>query len=320
MCRRLHWATFLYLFLVLFESILSAGTFADDLNGLLPPISADHSTMIAEIRRAFRSRNLSFACKKTDELIAQEPTNFEGYFWRGFLELQRRDNPNAVRFLRKAQPLDSNSYVLRLLAVSYYFLDQFKLFTETMQEAMRKQPLDFSPYYYLGRYYASKDAPDFSRAAGYFQEALYRKPDHYASHYYLGYCRETERQLKEAEREYRQSMQLAEAGGNEYGLPYQGMARVQLLENKPADARQFAIQAVQFSENDAESHVVLARAYGALGQVMKAVPEWERATILDPANAAPYYHLYRIYSAMGDRERAGWAITRYNKLMAIYGK
>jgi tetratricopeptide (TPR) repeat protein len=320
MCRRLHWATLLYLLLFLFESILSSTTLADDLNGLLPPISADHSTMIAEIRQAFRSRDLSFMRKKADELIAQEPTNFEGYFWRGFLELQRRDNPNAVRFLRKAQGVDCNSYVLKLLAVSYYFLDQFKLFTETMQEAMRKQPSDFAPYYYLGRYYASNDAPDFSRAAGYFQEALKRNPDHYASHYYLGYCRETEREFKEAEREYRQSMQLAEAAGRKYGLPCQGMARVRLLENKPADARQFATQAVQFAENDAASHVVLARVYAALGQAIKAVPEWERAAILDPTNPVPYYHLYRIYSAVGNRESANRAVTRYNKLMAVYGK
>lgn len=276
--------------------------------------------MIAEIRRAFRSMDLSSVSKKADELIAQEPANFEGYFWRGFLELQRRDYPDAVRLLRRAQRLDSNSYVLRLLAVSYYLLDQFKLFTETMQEAMRKQPFDFAPYYYLGRYYASSDAPDFPRAAGYFQEALRRKPDHYASHYYLGYCHETEREFKEAEREYRQSMQFALTAGHEYGLPYQGMARVRLLENKPADARQFAVQAVQFAEKDAASHVVFARAYAALGQADKARPEWERATKLDPTNPVPYYHLYRIYSAAGNRERADWAITRYNRLMAVYGK
>jgi tetratricopeptide (TPR) repeat protein len=276
--------------------------------------------MVAGIRQAFQSRDLSCMCKKADELIAQEPTNFEGYLWRGFLELQRRDNPNAVRFLRRAQRLDSNSYVLRLLAVSYYFLDQFELFTETMQEAIRKQPFDFSPYYYLGKYYASNDSPDFSRAAGYFQEALQRKPDHYASHYYLGYCRETEREFKEAEREYHQSMQLAEAAGKEYGLPYQGMARVRLLENKPADAYQFATQAVQFAEDDAASHVVLARVYAALGQAISAVPEWERAAILDPTNKVPYYHLYRIYSAVGNRERADWAVTRYKKLMAVYRK
>jgi predicted Zn-dependent protease len=115
-------------------------------------------------------------------------------------------------------------------------------------------------------------------------------------------------------------MKLAERGGNEYGLPYQGMARVRLLENKPADARQFAMQAVRFAENDTESHVVLAKAYSALGQATKAVPEWERAASLDPTNAVPYYHLYRIYSATADRERADRAVTKYNKLMAVYGK
>jgi tetratricopeptide (TPR) repeat protein len=320
MSRRLNWATLLYLSLFLFESILTSATLEEDLKGLLPPISADHSAVIAQIRQAFQSRDLTFMGKRADELIGQEPSNFEGYFWRGFLELQRRDNYNAVRFLRRAEALDSNCYVLKTLAVSYYFLAQFRLFTKTMQEAMRKQPSDFAPYYYLGRYYASNDAADFSRAAGYFQEALKRSPDHYASHYYLGYCRESERELKEAEREYHQSMQFAEAAGAKYGLPYQGMARVRLLENKPADARQFATQAVQFAENDAASHVVLARVYTALGEAIKAVPEWERAAILDPTNPVPYYHLYRTYSVLGNKEKANLAVTRYNALIAVYGK
>ena len=35
--------------------------------------------------------------------MVQEPENFEGYFWRGFLELQRRDNYKAVRSLRRAE-------------------------------------------------------------------------------------------------------------------------------------------------------------------------------------------------------------------------
>jgi tetratricopeptide (TPR) repeat protein len=320
MYRRLTWATFLYLSLFLFESILTSATLEEDLKRLLPPISEDRSAAIGQIRQALRSRDLSSMRKKADDVIEREPANFEGYFWRGFLELQRRDTHNAVRFLRRAEALDANCYVLKLLAVSYYFLEQFKLFTKTMQQAILKQPSDFAPYYYLGRYYASNDAPDFPRAAGYFQEALTRNPDDYVSHYYLGYCRESERQFKEAEQEYRLSVELAQAAGNKYALPYQGMARLRLLENRPSDARQFATQAVEFASNDAASHVVLARVYAALGQAIQAVPEWERAAVLDPTNPVPYYHLYRTYSALGNKEKANLAVTRYNALIAVYGK
>jgi tetratricopeptide (TPR) repeat protein len=309
----------LCLLLFLFAPILTSKTLEDDLKGLLPPVSADHSAMVAHIRGALQSKDFSGMGRKIDELIDQERTNPEGYFWKGFLELQRRDNYNAVRFLRRAEALDASCHVLKLLALSYYFLDQFQLFIGAMEEAMRKETSDFAPYYYLGRFYASSEAPDFSRAAGYFHEVLKRNPNHYASHYYLGYCYETERKFKDAEQEYRRSIELAEGAGNKYGLPYQGMARLRLLENRPAEARQFATQAVELAANDAESHLILAKAYAALGRAAQAAPEWERATLLDPTNAAPYYHLYRTYSALGNKEEASRALKKYNSLIAIYG-
>jgi len=309
----------LCLLLLLFEPILASKALDDDLKGLLPPISVDHSATVADIRRALQAKELSFMRKKVDELIGHEPANFEGYFWRGILELQLRDNYNAVRFLRRAEALDANYYVLKLLALSYYFLDQFRLFTGTMQEVMRKQPSDFAPYYYLGRYYASNDAPDFPRAAGYFQEALKRNPNHYASHHYLGYCHETEREFEDAEREYRRSMELTQVAGNKYGLPYQGMARLRLLENRPAEARQFAIQAVELAAGDVESRILLARVYDALGLAVQAAPEWQRAALLDPTNPVPLYHLYRTYSELGNKEEANRTLRKYNSLIAIYG-
>ena len=317
--RRLNGAVLLCLLLFLFEPILTSRTFEDDLNGLLPPVSADRSPTVAHIRHAWQSRDLSFMGKKVDELIDQEPANFEGYFWRGFLDLQRRDNYNAVRLLRRAEALDANCYVLKLLALSYYFLDQFQLFRGALEEASRKEPSDFAPYYYLGRFYSSGESPDFSRAAGYFQQALKRNPTHYASHYYLGYCHEIERKFRDAEQEYRRSMELAEVAGNKYGLPYQGMTRIRLLENRPAEARQFAIRAVEFAAGDVESRIVLARVYDALGLTVQAAPEWERAALLAPTNPLPLYHLYRTYSALGNMEEANRALRKYNSLIAIYG-
>src|SRR6185295_16202885 len=121
------------------------------------------------------------------------------------------------------------------------------------------------------------------------------------------------------EQEYRRSMELAEVAGNKYVLPYQGMARLRLLEIRPEEARQFAIQAVDLAPNDAESHLILAKVYAALGRAFDAAPEWERAAVLDPTNPAPYYHLYRTYSGLGNKQEANRAFAKYNSLIAIYG-
>src|SRR6266404_7567736 len=52
--RPLNVAMLLCMLLLLFEPILASKTIEDDLRGLLPPISVDHSTTVAYIRRALR--------------------------------------------------------------------------------------------------------------------------------------------------------------------------------------------------------------------------------------------------------------------------
>lgn len=317
--RRLVCSIALSLLFILSESISALAALDDDLKRLLPPVSADHSPRVAQIRQAFRSRDLSFMRQKADELIEQEPASFEGYFWRGFVELQQRNHYDAVRFLRRAEALDANPSVLKLLAVSYYFLDQFQLFTLTMKEAMRKQPPDSGPHYYLGRYYSSTDAPDFARAADHFREALKREPNDSAAYYYLGFCHEAERKLEDAEGEYLRSIELAEAAGEKFALPRQGMARLRLLEGKLTDALELGTQAAELAPNDAESHIVLAKVYAAQGRAVEATREWERAAVLGRTDPMPYYHLYRTYSTLGDKEKADQALRKYEMLVRIYG-
>ena len=40
-----------------------------------------------QIRNAIAAADLLAAQKTTDEMIREEPKNFEGYYWRGLLEL-----------------------------------------------------------------------------------------------------------------------------------------------------------------------------------------------------------------------------------------
>ena len=251
-------------------------------------------------------------------MIRQEPTNFEGYFWQGFLDLQHENGYDAIRSLRRAEALDANPYVLKVLAVSYYTVRQFHLFVLKMNEAIRKQPEDFAPYYYLGRYYASNEMEDFDRAAEYYQKAIGRNPRHFQSYYYLGHCYEVKRKLEDAERQYQQAIEFAEAVGAKFAPPYRGMASLRLLENRPADALQFAKRAVELAPNDAEGHTELAKAYAALGREAEAVPEWEQAATLNPTDASPYYHLYRIYLAIGNEEKANSAYAKFKRLSSMY--
>ena len=270
------------------------------------------------IRKSMTSGDLMEAQKLTDDLILHEPDNLEGYFWRGFVELQRENGYEAVRFFRRAEALDPNVWVLKSLAVSYYTVRQFKLFTLKMNEAMLKQPEDYAPYYYLGRYNVSEQIGDFDKGAAYLQEAIKRRGDDYESYYYLGYCFEAQRNVEDGERCYQQAMKIAQAKGIKFSLAYEGVARLRLLQNKPAEALEYAKHSVDLSPNEPSSHRVLAKAYEALGRSADAIPEWNLVAKLDPTDASPYYHLYRIYLASGREDKAKSAYAEFKKLSATY--
>ena len=273
---------------------------------------------MAQIRKAIAAADPLEVQRTTEELIREEPDNFEGYFWRGFLELQRQDGYEAVRFLRRAEALDANPYVLKLLAFSYYTVRQFRLFLLKMNEAMAKQPDDYAPYYYIGRHYFADDVGDYTKAADDFRKAIERNPGHFQSHFYLGWCDEVLRKVKDAEQEYRRSMELVETAGAKFAGPWQGMARIRLLEEKPAEALPYATRAVEDAPNDVASHKVLAKSYSAMGKQAEAIAEWERVAVLDPADPAPYYRLYRIYLAMGNEPKANLAHAQFKKLSSMY--
>jgi tetratricopeptide (TPR) repeat protein len=286
-------------------------------DALLPPSSADRSPGVAQIRNSLTTGDLALAQQLAEHLIAVEPKNYEGYFWLGFVYLRLDEGYDAVRFLRRAEALDANPYVLKLLSLSYYTIRQFRLFVTMMNEAIAKQSDDYLPYYYLGRYYL-EEVTDYDKARQDFLDAIERNPDHFQSHFYIGYCHELKREVVKAEAQYQVSIDLSRVAGASFASPYQGMARLRLLEDRPVDALTFATKAVELAPKDPTSHQVLAKTYTALSRQNDAISEWEKTANLDPTFAVPYYQLYRIYVARGNQDKAISALEQFKNLSSIY--
>ena len=290
----------------------------ENVESLIPPAPLNRSAADANIRQAFAANDLALAQKQIEELAARKPRSFESYFWAGYLALRQGKRYEAIRKLRQAEALDSNPAVLKLLAVSYYAARQHRLFLLEIRAAQQKQPADFAPYYYLGRYYDSELA-DSVRAAEYFRQALALQPGHIRSHYYLGHCYEVDQKTEQAEAEYRQAAQLAERQGANEGLPYQGLARLRLSANRPAEALAFAKRAAELESTDSAGHKLLARAYSDLGSNLEAAAEWKIASDLDPTDASALYRLHRCYDLLGEAEKSRAALAQYRKIAALYG-
>ena len=115
---------------------------------------------------------------KIEELIHQEPVNFEGYFWGGFLAIQRRNNHDAVRLLHQAGARDAK--FLCTQATSYFLLliRPISVVHGDYGEGHAEQNrMTLLLTITQGGCSVSTDAEDFAQAAGYLNQALNRNAE-----------------------------------------------------------------------------------------------------------------------------------------------
>src|SRR5689334_7527117 len=70
--------------------------------GVLPPAALDQSPLVGQIRANLAGLDLTAAREASNLLIRQQPDNYEGYFWAGFVDLQQGRLYEGVRHLRQA--------------------------------------------------------------------------------------------------------------------------------------------------------------------------------------------------------------------------
>jgi tetratricopeptide (TPR) repeat protein len=265
-----------------------------ELTPLLPPPTPASQA----IREAVMAGELVSAAHLTESL---EPETRD--LWRAILAIVRNDTTTAIRALRKAgQP--------KALGVAYYIARQHLLFRDQMAEAIRKDPADFGPYYYLGRHYDS-DLDDAEQAARWFREALNRNPNYARARSYLGSCLERLGRTEEAEAAYKASANLPSS--------QLGLARLALAAGDPASAQSFVEKALAGDPGDSAAFKLAARVYTALNRPRDAARALESSAALSPRDASTQYQLYRAWQSLGNAAKAASAFEEFERLRTIYG-
>jgi predicted Zn-dependent protease len=265
-----------------------------DLSPLWPP--TDTSTHA--IREAVESGQISRAAALVTSL---DPRIRD--LWRGILSITQNDANGAIRSLRKAD-------YPKALGVAYYLAGQHILFREQMAAAIRRDPTDFGPYYYLGRHYDS-DVDNADEAVRWLRLALERRNDYAPARSHLGNCLERLGKTAEAEAAYNASATVAQS--------QLGLARLRLAAGDASSALAFAQKAVALDSRDVRALRLAARIYGALSRPRDAIHSLEAATLLAPRDASIRYQLARAYESAGDHAKSAAAIRDFERLRAIYG-
>jgi tetratricopeptide (TPR) repeat protein len=287
--------------------------------GVLPPVALDKSPIAVQIRDRLSSLHLNEARELSAVLMRQEPRDYEGYFWAGFVDLQQGNFYTAVRHLRQAEKLrPPGNAVQKVIGLAYLELSQQQLFQLKMNEAIALDPADFSPHYCLGRYVQSQKR-DHEEAAKQYRLVLERKPDHYEALYYLGLASEAAGNMLQAGNLYERAIAASESSGQTFSLPYQGLSRVNRTDH-PETALKFASRAVSLEPKSAESQLELGRVYAALGRFSEAEAALKASIALDPTESSPYYHLFSAYRHLGQTKASDEALAGFERATGCYGR
>jgi tetratricopeptide (TPR) repeat protein len=288
--------------------------------GVLPPAELDSSPLVAQIRSRLSLLQLGEARELAVALISRQGQNYEGYFWTGFIELQRGSLYSAVRHLRQAEKLrPPGNAVQKVLGLAYLELGQNLLFQQKMNEAIGLDPADFSPHYCLGRYLQSHKK-HHEEATGHYRLVLERKPDHYEALYYLGLASEAAGEAAQANALYQRAATAAERAGRTFSLPYQGLSRLHRLNNRPESALQYMRQAVLLEPKLPDNQLELGKVYVALKRLPEAVEAFQASLALDATQSSPYYQLFTVYRRLGEGQAAEQALAEFKNTTACYGK
>lgn len=152
----------------------------------------------------------------------------------------------------------------------------------------------------------------FAEAAALLEQAAKSGPSAQVS-YRLGYVQFRQRKLIGARRNFNEVLKLAPpALDSRYFL-----GRIALLENKPQEAVTWLKPVAESPETTFDAHAQLAKAYLALGQSAKAVPELKAAAAQTPWDDGIPYRLGQIYQKLGKPELAAEEFNTARRLKGI---
>jgi tetratricopeptide (TPR) repeat protein len=252
------------------------------------------------------------------QMTATNPQDAAAFYWRGYAELQLQNYIPSEQAFRSAEKLGMNSPPLHEgLGLAYYRLNQFILFEREMNLAAQLDPKDATPDYYLGLYQLTIRS-DLPKALLFFDKASELKPNDWKILYEEGNCWEKQDQGEKAREYYLRSADAVEKNNQDFGWPFQGLARLTLQKN-PREALEYAKKAVQREPREASNHLVLANAYSELGDTTEAIKEARTSASQNPSDTESRYLLFRLYHRVGDNQAAAQELKTFKMLQAAYG-
>jgi tetratricopeptide (TPR) repeat protein len=237
----------------------------------------------------------------------------DGHALLGFIHFnQQRWKDSMAEYLEAAKFRDLTASELKVLALDCAELHLAGDADKWLTRSLEMNPEDAKGWEALGQ--IKSDEQRFEESINAYQRSLSLTPRVVSAETGIGLSSELLSRLEDAKEAYKTAIAW-EAPQPQDPTPFQGLGRVLLKQNRPAEALPYLRQAVELGPSVAEAHEDLGKAYSSLNQLAAAQKELEKAVELAPQVTRLHFMLGQLYRKQGLMEKAKAELDTYAALV-----
>jgi tetratricopeptide (TPR) repeat protein len=260
-------------------------------------------------------RHLPEAIQAAQQFVELEPGSIPGRLALANAYLLAQKLPEALREageVLKADP--AQAAALKLKGNIQYLSGRLDDSLNTFFTLLEKHPEDEEAPYMLGRIYYQEGRIDY--AIGQFERVLKVNPKAYKAYDNLGLCYESRGDTDMAIRYFLTAIRLVEKDHPEYDWAYANLANILVEKGDAEKAYAAAAKAADRNPYSARNFYLGGKALAKLGKNELCVNWLQRSVALDPNYPEPLYLLARVYSQLGQEDKAKEALEKFRAVKA----
>ncbi|MFN7994115.1 MAG: tetratricopeptide repeat protein [Bryobacteraceae bacterium] len=274
-----------------------------------------HPLLLEASRAAGAARDYPLAIRAARQFSGLEPNSVEGRIAVANAYFMAQQFPDALQWAEQALKSDaSEPAALKLKGNIEYLMGRTADALNTFVVLLDGHPQDADAAYMLGRIYYQEGRIDY--AIGQFNRVLKIDPKSYKAYDNLGLCYQANGQMDLAIRYFLTAIKLVDKDHPEYDWPYANLASLLIDQGDAKKAYDAAAKAAERNPNSARNFYLGAKALCKLEKTDLCMNWLQRSVALDPNYPEPLYLLARVYSQMGDEDKAKAALEKFRSLKA----
>jgi tetratricopeptide (TPR) repeat protein len=253
------------------------------------------------------------AARVVKSYIASHPESSDAHSLMGLI-LYRQHQPRAsmAEYMKASESGDLSAFDLRIFALDCAAIPDLPEAEKWLLRSIERDDRDAATWEALGHVRFS--AQHYEEAIESLQHALQLAPRTVSAESLIGLANERLARPEVAEASYRTAIEWQTEREEKDAVPFTGLGRVLLADNKPGGAIPWLQQAAKIPPPSSEVHELLGLSYSKIAREAEAATELETAIRLQPNSARLHLILARIYRSMGAKEKADAELEIYAKL------